>query len=73
MIEATFTFVALLFLFFCVYTSFLMAIDKIRALDTVYHLARARQVGKSAWPLIICPGFKSRGAHFQNKAFRISI
>jgi hypothetical protein len=47
MVEAAATFGILMLLFFCVYSLFLLSIDKIRSLDTVYHISRTHQVGKT--------------------------
>jgi hypothetical protein len=44
MVEAVGALWILILVFFCIYYLFLMAIDKIRSLDTAYHLARVEQV-----------------------------
>jgi hypothetical protein len=48
MVEAAGSLWILFLLFVCIYYLFLMSIDKIRSLDTVYHLARAHQVKKDS-------------------------
>jgi hypothetical protein len=47
LVESLAALTLLLMVFFCLFYIFLIAVDKIRSLDTVYHLARVQEVGGS--------------------------